>query len=43
MVRGSFELRGNAGGRAGRIEQEGEDEDEGHGPFYSGGRVTMKS
>ena len=43
VFRGGFELRGNAGGGTGRIQQEGEDEDERHGPFYSGGRVTMES
>ncbi len=38
-----FELRGNAGGGAGRIQQERQDEDEGHEPFYSGGRVRIES
>ncbi len=43
VFRGGLELRGDTGGRAGRIQQEGKDEDERHGPFYSGGRVTMES
>jgi len=38
-----FELRGNTRRGAGRIEQERQDEDERHGPFYSGGRVRMES
>jgi hypothetical protein len=36
------ELRGNASGRASRIDEEGEDEDDGHDSFYSGGRVKME-
>lgn len=40
-VRGELELPRNAGGGAGRIQQEREDEDERHGSFYSGRRVTM--
>jgi hypothetical protein len=38
----SSELRGDARGRAGRIDQKGEDEDDGHDSFYSGGRVRME-
>jgi hypothetical protein len=38
-----FELRGNARGGAGRIEQERQDEEERHVSFYSGGRVRMES
>jgi hypothetical protein len=41
VLRRDFELRGNARGGAGRIQQEGKDEHERHAPFYSGGRVTM--
>jgi len=43
VLRGGFELRGNARGGAGRIQQEGKDEHERHALFYSGGRVTMDS
>jgi hypothetical protein len=42
VLRGGIELRRNAGGGA-LIQHEGKDEDERHGPFYSGGRVTMES
>jgi len=41
VFRGGFELRRNAGGGAGRIQQEGKDVNEHHTPFYSGGRGTM--
>ena len=47
-VRGStvlgrgFELRGNTGRGAGRIQQQGKDEQECHVPFYSGSRVRME-
>lgn len=41
-LRGRPELRGNAGGGARRIQQESKDEEERHGSFYSGRRVTME-
>jgi hypothetical protein len=40
---GDPDLHGNARGGAGRVDQEGEGENEGHAPFYSGRRVTMAS
>jgi len=43
VLRGGFELRGNAGRRAGRIQQKGQDEDERHDPFYFSRRGTMES
>jgi hypothetical protein len=43
VLLGCSELRGNASGRASRIDEEGEDEDDGHDSFYSGGRVRMES
>jgi len=43
VLRWSPELRGNASGGARRIQQEGKDEDQRHGPLYSGGQVTMES
>jgi hypothetical protein len=41
-LRGRPELRGNTGGGARRIQQKSKDEEERHGSFYSGGRVTME-
>ena len=40
---GDPDLHGNARGGAGRVDQKGEGENEDHGPFYSGRRVTMAS
>lgn len=41
MLRRGPELSGNAGGGAGRVHQQGYDEQERHEPFYFSGRVRI--
>jgi hypothetical protein len=42
VLRGALELGGDARGRASRIDEEGEDEDQCHEPFYSSARVRIE-